>query len=108
MTFSILIASNYFLFFVGFLGMISHFLKKYQANQLKAEIGANINPFSACIAYYLHYDTINTVLTCIAYGVTFAALYQAGTTDLFSVFASGYMADSIFNKAEAKGLTISK
>lgn len=106
MSFSTLVASNYFLFFVGFLGMISHFLKKYQKNQLNATIGTNINPFSACIAYYLHYDVINTILTCIAYIVVFAILYQLGTTDLFSVFASGYMSDSIFNKAEVKGIAV--
>lgn len=108
MSFSTLIASNYFLFFIGILGMISHFLKKYQLNQLNVSVGANTNPLFSLLAYYLHFDVVNTILTCIAYIVAFFVLLQLGTTDLFSVFASGYMADSIFNKAEAKGLTTSK
>lgn len=105
---STLIASNYFLFFIGFLGMISHFLKKYQRNQLNTQVAGNVNPLTACLRYYFKHDIINTLLTGIAYTVVFFILYQLQTTDIFSVFSAGYMADSIFNKAEEKGLTVSK
>lgn len=96
-----LITNPIFLFFIGFLGMVAHFLKKFQAKQLQIhadQIGSTL------LDYFFRVDLINTILTVIAYVVGWFILIQTGQLNIASGFSTGFMADSLFNKAgEANG-----
>ena len=98
-----LISSPIFLFFIGFLGMICHFLKKYQTKQISIQdksIGKTL------IHYFFRTDLINTLLGIIAYVITFFILYTMGSQTIFSMFSCGYMSDSLFNRSSKKGIGI--
>ena len=93
-----LIVNPIFLFFIGFLGMVSHFLKKFQKKQLEIradQIGSTI------LDYFFRVDLINTLLTVIAYIVGFIMLFATNQVNVFGAFSAGYMADSLFNRASA-------
>ena len=100
-TYAELIVNPYFLFFVGFLGMITHFLKSYQAKQIPVcEKGV----CSTLWKYFFKEDVINTILTVIAYIITFFIMYGMEAQTVFSMFSAGYMSDSLFNRAGEKGI----
>lgn len=91
-----LITNPIFLFFIGFLGMVAHFLKKFQSKQLQIQadqIGSTI------LDYFFRVDLINTLLTVIAYVVGFVMLWTTNQVNVFGAFSAGYMADSLFNRA---------
>ncbi len=93
----------WFLFTIGFLGMISHFLKKFQDNEVKLP---EKDPFQAMLNYFFKTDVINTVLCVICYIVLFFYMYQQHMLSVYIAFSSGYLSDSLLNKAEQKGLSI--
>lgn len=99
----ITITQNWLLVLVGLLGMISHFLKKYQANQTSMTA---YNPLIGMFKYYFEVDVINTLLTFIAFAVMLIVMKQMNETSIFGIFSSGYMCDSLFNKAEERGLKL--
>lgn len=95
-----LITNPFFLFLIGFLGMVAHFLKKFQSKQLQIQanqIGSTI------LDYFFRVDLINTLLTVIAYVVGFVMLWTTNQVNVFGAFSAGYMADSLFNKASGNG-----
>ena len=98
-----LISEQWFLFLIGFLGMISHFLKKYAANQL--DIPAQ-NPLVGMYKYFLGTDIVNTIMTVISYIVVFFIMYQMNEQGILASFSAGYMSNSLFNKAQERGLHI--
>lgn len=98
-----LIIQPWFIFMIGFLGMISHFLKRYAKNQLTVDMQ---NPLIGMYTFFFKVDIINTVMTVIAYTVAFFVMYQMGENSILSSFSAGYMANSLFNKAEERGLKI--
>lgn len=98
-----LIAQPWFVFTIGFLGMICHFLKKYAKNQLEVK---EQNPLKGLYVYFFRTDFVNTIMTVIAYTVVFFVMYQINETGILSSFSAGYMANSLFNKAEEKGIRI--
>lgn len=98
-----LMIQPWFIFLMGFLGMLCHFLKKYAKNQL--EINTQ-NPLKGLYTYFFRVDFVNTIMTVIAYTVVFFIMYQIGETGVLSSFSAGYMANSLFNKAEERGLKI--
>lgn len=98
-----LIADPSFLFLIGFLGMIAHFLKKFQADELK--IPSN-GVFKVMLSYFFGTDLINTMLAIISYIVLFFIMYQQQALNVFAVFSAGFMCDSLLNKAEQKGISV--
>lgn len=100
---AIIISQQWFLFMIGFFGMISHFLKQYQQNQLS--INTN-NPFTGMLKYFFKINVINTLLTVISYIVVFFIMYQMKEQGILAAFSAGYMSDSLFNKAEEHGISI--
>lgn len=98
-----LMSNPWFIFVIGFLGMVAHFLKKYSMNQLQC---SEVNPINSFLNYYFKRDILNTITTVIAYIVVFFVMYQMGETTVFASFSGGYMCDSILNKAEERGLKV--
>lgn len=87
------------IFLFGFLGMICHFIKKYQRDELDIR---RKNLMHAMIKYFFKKDIINTLLTLISYIVVTSIIIEIGEHSLFTAFSVGYMSDSIFNKAEER------
>lgn len=104
-TINTLISQPLFLFFIGFLGMILHFLKSYQAKQLDF---ATDGVLDGLFKYYFKVDVINTVITAIVYIIFFFVLFEYNKADLYNVFLTGYGADSLLNKASDKGPDLKK
>ena len=98
-----LITQQWFLFGIGFLGMMCHFLKKYQSNQLQINTA---NPLAGMIKYFFQTDVINTFLTVIAYIVVFFIMNQMKEGGIMASFSAGYMSDSLFNKAQDRGIQL--
>ena len=91
-----LITNPIFLFFIGFLGMFSHAVKKYQRKQFTGNKGFK----DTMIDYFFRKEILNTLLTFIGYIISFFVLYETHQMNIFASFSAGYMADSIFNKFE--------
>lgn len=87
------------IFLFGFLGMICHFIKKYQRDELDIK---RRHIVLTMIKYFFKKDAINTVLTLISYIVITGIMIEIGENSLFTAFSAGYMSDSIFNKAEER------
>lgn len=87
------------IFLFGFLGMVCHFIKKYQKDELEIR---RKNVLHTMIKYFFKKDAINTVLTLISYIVVTGIIIEIGEHSLFTAFSAGYMSDSIFNKAEER------
>jgi len=100
-----LLANPLFLFIIGFIGMVSSFLEQYKTNSKKIEIKTK-NIGSDLINYFFKTDLINTIKTFFAYIVVYFAMYKAGEVGIVATFSTGYMANSLFNKAKAKGLSV--
>lgn len=98
-----LMQQEWFIFSIGFFGMISHFLKKYMKNQLDIRPS---NSLAGMYTYFFKTDLVNTMLTIISYIVLFFVMYQMGEHGILTSFTTGYMSNSLFNKAEEKGLRI--
>ena len=96
-----LITNPIFLFFIGFLGVFSHAIKKYQRKQFTGNRGFR----DTMMDYFFRKEILNTLLTFIAYIISFFVLYETRQMNIFAAFSAGYMADSIFNKLE-QGETI--
>ncbi len=96
-------SQSWFLFTIGFLGMISHFLKKFQDNEVKL---TEKDPIKAIFSYFFETDVINTILCVICYVVIFFYMYQQHELSVYTAFSSGYLSDSLLNKAGQKGLSI--
>jgi len=89
------LANPVFLFFIGLLGVFSHFLKKYKRNQLDVKYG---NTITAFVYYYFKNDSLSTIYSFIGYIVGFIGAIKLGQNDTVSIFMLGYLCDSIFNK----------
>lgn len=89
---SVILSTTVFLqilyFIVGLMGVISHFLKQ----KVKGETLNDIKGWFTD-------NPKETVLTLIAFIVSFLVLTQTGSMGYFTAFMSGYMSDSIFAKA---------
>jgi len=92
--------TDYILIFLfGFLGMLCHFIKKYQKDELSIR---RKNIVHTMVKYFFKKDILNTLTTLIAYVVTTGIIIEIGEHSLFTAFSAGYMSDSIFNKAEER------
>jgi hypothetical protein len=83
------------LYIIALIGMLMHFFKK----QIKGETVSDITNY-----FKLHFKS--TVMAFVATTVGFLAyhflLASGQKADIFGVFATGYMFDSIFNKWDKK------
>lgn len=98
-----LIANNYFIFLIGFFGMITHFLKKYKFQRSSIKMSAD-HVWLGMYNYFFKLDIVNTMMTVICYIVGYFVAYQLGDTSIYAMFTTGYMSDSLFNRAEEKKL----
>lgn len=102
MNIDILITNPYFLFFIGFLGMITHFLKQYQKDvELRGNTKGRIDGF---FYYFFKKNLTSTISSIIAYIVGYFIAYQLKELTIISMFGVGYMCDSLFNKVESKSI----
>lgn len=78
-----------FQFFLGLLGLITHFLKR----KIKGQT-------ARAIKHYFKGNLKDTVIAVIAFTVSFAILVQTGELSYLSAFLTGYACDSIFNNVD--------
>lgn len=97
--FTELITNPIFLFFIGFLGMITHFLKKYEKDELNTAVNGRLHNM---YIYFIEKNIVNTIYSFISYIVLFIITYQMGDLSILSMFGAGYMSDSLFNRLENK------
>lgn len=101
------ISAGWFLFLIGILGMVVHFLEVYQ----KDVDGLRIKGGRArgLVEYFFKSNPASTIKAVIVYCVGFAVLASADATlaklgwrmDVMHVFLVGYLADAWLNKMEA-------
>lgn len=96
--FNSLFTNPVFLFCIGFLGIITHFLKKYESDQLNSDIDGRLHNM---YVYFFQKNVINTVYSFIAYVILFIITLQMGELGILTMFSAGYMSDSLFNKMES-------
>lgn len=98
-----MMSTNWFLLVIMLLGMLCHFIKQFQAQRLAIN---ERNPAKAMWQYFFKMNFPSTLLTFIACLVLFFIMHQMKEQGIMTAFTSGYMADSLFNKAEERGLKL--
>ncbi len=77
----------------GLFGVFAHILKRAQVN------GEGLEALTG----YLRGHLISILLTFIGFAVQIGIAYQLEALNLYSAFLAGYLANSIFAKAEKTG-----
>lgn len=71
------------------IGIVAHFLKKKVKGQTLADV-----------KHYFQSNFVNTVTSIVGAIAGFIILVATGGVSWYAVFTTGYLADSIFNKAD--------
>lgn len=90
------------MFAIGLMGMVVHFIKKYQQGPGQGVNRENgTNALIACYRYFFKVDILNTIVAFIGYSALFGVLYSQNGIDYVSVITAGFTCDSFFNRAKS-------
>lgn len=103
-TVEMVITNPFFIFSMGLLGMVAHFIKKYQEGPAQSGLtpsaeGTNI--LKAFVRYFFVVDVLNTIRAFIGYCGLMLVLFSLGEAGPVSALVSGITCNSFFNKAES-------
>lgn len=88
-------------FVMGLLGMIVHFITKFEKGPGNGLDLSDTGRIKACWNYFFKVDILNTIKAFIGYIFLFGALYSLGSISMETAIMAGYTCDSAFNKAKS-------